>query len=150
MKSTLQHLLTHSYYIVLLSVLVFAAVAVNAQGLAGTGGTAETGGEIGSFFGNVLTFINGVLLPLILGIAFLMFVWGVFQFFILGGSDEEAQSKGKSLMIYAVAGFVLILSFYGIINVITNGLGFGAKTLPTVDSGITIPAGSDSGRRNGS
>ena len=107
-----------------------------AQGLAGGDGT---GGGIGLFFKNVLGFINGVLLPLILGIAFLMFVWGVFQFFILGGSDEEAQSKGKSLMIYAVAGFVLILSFYGIINVITNGLGFGGGNLDPVTTKTTIP-----------
>jgi K+-transporting ATPase A subunit len=102
-----------------------------AQGLAAGNGD---GGDIGTFFGGVLDFINEVLLPLILGIAFLMFVWGVFQFFILGGSDEEAQSKGKSLMIYAVAGFVLILSFYGIVNVITNGLGFQGK-----DNTIDVP-----------
>jgi hypothetical protein len=28
-------------------------------------------------------------------------------------------------MIYAIAGFVLILSFYGIVNIITNGIGAG-------------------------
>jgi hypothetical protein len=79
-------------------------------------------GQIGEFFGGVLGFINNIVLPVILGLAFLMFVWGVFKFFILGGSDEEAQAKGKSLMIYAVAGFVLILSFYGIVNIVVNGL----------------------------
>ncbi len=114
-----------------LSAAFVLPVVTFAAGLADGDGE---GGDIGAFFGNVLEFINGVLLPLILGIAFLMFVWGVFQFFILGGSDEEAQSKGKSLMIYAVAGFVLILSFYGIVNVITNGLGFQSK-----DSTIEIP-----------
>ena len=96
-----------------------------ADSLADGSGSA---GDIGNFLGNVLGFINLVLLPVILGLAFLMFVWGIFQFFILGGSDEEAQQKGKSLMIYAIAGFVLILSFYGIVSVVTNGLGFGNKT----------------------
>lgn len=119
------------YTLGLLSAAFVLPVVSFAQGLASGDGD---GGEIGDFFGNVLEFINGVLLPLILGIAFLMFVWGVFQFFILGGSDEEAQSKGKSLMIYAVAGFVLILSFYGIVNVITNGLGFNSA-----DNTIEVP-----------
>ena len=94
----------------------------SAAGLA-TGDPKAAG--VGNFLGNVLGFIDGVLLPLILGLAFLMFVWGVFKFFILGGSDEEAQASGRSLMLYAIAGFVLILAFYGIVNVITDGLGLG-------------------------
>ena len=93
-----------------------------AQSLASGSGQA---GKIGDFLTTLLGFIQGILLPLILGIAFLMFVWGVFKFFILGGSDEEKQSEGKSLMIYAVAGFVLILSFYGIVNIVVNGIGAG-------------------------
>ena len=99
---------------------VFAPFAAFAVGLA-TGD--DKAGEVGKFMSGVLEFIDSILIPVILGIAFLMFVWGVFKFFILGGSDEEAQQKGKSLMIYAVAGFVLILSFYGIVNILTNGLG---------------------------
>jgi Type IV secretion system pilin len=100
-------------------VITFAAISDN------TGG-----GEMQAFVGGILGFINTVLLPAILGLAFLMFVWGVFKFFILGGSDEEAQAKGKSLMIYAVAGFVLILSFYGIVNIVVNGL-FGTPDTAT-------------------
>ena len=65
-----------------------------AQSLASGSGQA---GKIGDFLKTLLGFIQGILLPLILGIAFLMFVWGVFKFFILGGSDEEKQSEGKKL-----------------------------------------------------
>ena len=99
---------------------LLAPVGAFAAGLA-TGD--EKGGDVGKFMSGVLEFIDTIVIPVILGLAFLMFVWGVFKFFILGGSDEEAQQKGKSLMLYAVAGFVLILSFYGIVNILTNGLG---------------------------
>lgn len=101
-------------------------VATFAQSLADGNGQA---GDVGNFLGNVLGFIDQVLIPVILGLAFLMFVWGVFKFFILGGSDEEQQTKGRSLMIYAVAGFVLILAFYGIVNVLTDGIGLGNETV---------------------
>ena len=95
-------------------------------------------GAVAEYLKTFLSFISAVLIPVILGLAFLMFVWGVFKFFILGGSDEEAQQKGKSLMLYAVAGFVLILSFYGIVNILTNGLGTGGDTIdnPTVPVNI--------------
>ena len=106
-----------------LSTLALLAPAISLAQLTGEGDSAKTAGEIGTFLGSVLGFIDAVLIPLILGIAFLMFVWGVFKYFILGGADSEKQAEGKSLMFYAIAGFVLILAFYGIINVLTNGLG---------------------------
>jgi hypothetical protein len=101
----------------------------------GGGGFADNnpdGGRMASFFESILSFINDVLIPVVLGVAFLVFIWGVFKFFILGGSDSEKQAEGKSLMIYAVAGFVIILSFYGLVNFLTQGLGFDNET-------ITIP-----------
>ena len=107
----------------LLSVAIFVLPLV-AFGATLADGSGQAG-RIGDFLNTVLGFIQGILLPLILGIAFLMFVWGVFKFFILGGSDEEKQTEGRSLMIYAVAGFVLILSFYGIVNIVVNGIGAG-------------------------
>jgi hypothetical protein len=95
------------------------------------------GGRMAGFFEAILGFVDAVLIPLVLGIAFLMFIWGVFKFFILGGSDSEKQAEGKSLMIYAVAGFVIILSFYGLVNFLTDGIGFGGDTvdIPAVPGG---------------
>ena len=114
----------------IVAVALISVISNSSEVLAATGlaGNDQSGGKVGLFLGGVLNFINGILIPLILGIAFLMFVWGVFKFFILGGSDEEKQSEGKSLMIYAVAGFVLILSFYGIVNIVVNGIGAGNGT----------------------
>ena len=126
-------------------------LTVTSVALAQTGlnGSDPTAGKVGLFMSGVLNFINDILLPLILGLAFLMFVWGVFKFFILGGSDEEQQTKGRSLMIYAVAGFVLILAFYGIINVITNGLGLDDSNLNgnEVKTGFEIDRSAAEGRR---
>lgn len=104
------------------------------------------GGQIAGFFEAILGFIDAVLIPLVLGLAFLMFIWGVFKFFILGGSDSEKQAEGKSLMIYAVAGFVIILSFYGLVNFLTAGLGFDDNNTFDIPS---VPGGDGASTGNG-
>ncbi len=90
------------------------------------------GGEFGTLLGNILGFTNGVLIPFILGIGFLVFVWGMFQFFIAGGANEEKKEKGKSLMVWAVVGFVLIIVFWGIINLLTSSTGLDGGVLEQV------------------
>jgi hypothetical protein len=89
----------------------------------------ETGGEFGEFLENILLFISNVLIPFILGIGFLLFVWGMFLYFIAGGADEEKRGKGKSLIIWATLGFVIIIVFWGVINIVAGGTGLGGESL---------------------
>ncbi len=71
--------------------------------------------------GAVITqIINGVLVPLVFAIAFIVFIWGVFQYFIAGGHDEEAKEKGKSLMLYGLVGFFLMVSVWGLVNILVG------------------------------
>ena len=89
---------------------------------------------VAGFVRNLVNFMNGVLVPALFALAFLMFIWGMFKFFILGGHDTEKQEEGKSLMLYAIAGFVVMISLWGIVNLIANGFGFdgqGPQNLPT-------------------
>ena len=100
--------------------------------------TVDSGGQTTGFLNSILNFINAVLIPFILGVAFLIFVWGMFQYFIAGGSNEEAKEKGKSLLTYAILGFVVILVFWGIVNLVTDATGLEGQTLqgvPTVNVG---------------
>lgn len=94
---------------------------------------SESFGEINTFVGKITTFINSTLIPLIFGIALLVFLWGVFQYFILGGGDTEKQEQGKQLMLYAIGGFVVMVSVWGIVNLIAGGLGFsGSDTIQNI------------------
>lgn len=88
---------------------------------------AENFGEISTFIGKISTFINGTLIPLIFGIALLVFLWGIFKYFILGGGDDGKREEGKQLMLYAIIGFVVMVSVFGIVNMIANGLGFSGE-----------------------
>ena len=107
------------------SLLALPLLFVNAQ-IATTGGG---GGQFELLLKNILRFTNDVLIPFIIGIGFLVFVWGMFRYFIFGGADEDAKKEGKSLMIYATLGFVLIIVFWGIINLLTSSTGLENKPL---------------------
>lgn len=79
-------------------------------------------GDLTSIFDAVLTFINNVLVPLVFALAFLMFIWGVFQYFILGSDDEGKRETGRSFMLYGIIGFVVMVSIWGIVNILSTGL----------------------------
>jgi len=109
------------------AVFLFPVVALG-QGLADN----ASGGVLGSLLTNILTFTSNVLIPFILGIGFLAFVWGMFLFFIAGGSNDESKEKGKSLMIYATLGFVIIIIFFGVINFLSDATGLQEDRLDNI------------------
>ncbi|MBY0110604.1 pilin [Patescibacteria group bacterium] len=82
------------------------------------------------FFYEIIRFIDSVLVPLIFSVAFIIFLWGVFRFFIAGGEDKEKREEGKKFVLWGVIGFVLMFSLWGIVNLIINSLGFDTQHKP--------------------
>jgi len=80
--------------------------------------------EVSTFLDKLITFINGTLVPLVFAVAFIVFLWGMFKTFILGGRRIIKKKKGKQLMMYAIVGFVVMISLWGIVNLVANGFGF--------------------------
>ncbi len=108
----------------------------SAQGLANSNGNA---GAFQTLLTNILTFTNNILIPFIIGIGFLVFVWGMFQYFIAGGANDDAKEKGKSLMIYATLGFVLIIVFWGIINLLATSTGLNSAYNSSLTPNVVVP-----------
>lgn len=81
--------------------------------------------------GQVITgLINDVLVPLIFALAFVVFIWGVFVYFIQGGSDEEKRTQGQQLMLYGIIGFFVMVSVWGLVNILVGTFSLN-KALPT-------------------
>ena len=80
-----------------------------------------------------MNIINNVLVPLIFAVAFLVFIWGVFQYFI--AKSEEAKENGKNLILYGLIGFFVMVSVWGLVNILvgTFSLNNAAPTLPTLN-----------------
>lgn len=112
---------------------LFVPLTASAQ-LATEGG----GGPFELLLKNILNFANTVLIPFIIGIGFLFFVWGMFLYFIAGGHSDESKEKGKSLMIHATIGFVVIIIFFGAINLLTSSTGLEGQFIRNVPQ-VTVP-----------
>jgi hypothetical protein len=103
-----------------LAYVVATAIFLPGVAAAQTGGSEF--GEISNFLGNIISFLNGTIVPLVFAIAFLVFIWGIFTFFIRGGDDEEKRKKGQMFMLWGIIGFVVMVSVWGIVNLLAEGL----------------------------
>jgi hypothetical protein len=56
----------------------------------------------------------------------------------MGGADEEKKLKARSLMINGTIGFVVIIIFFGIINLLAGSTGLEGETLNDLPS-VFIP-----------
>ena len=81
--------------------------------------------DVGSF---IINTINNVFVPVIFAIAFIVFVWGAFQTFIIGAGSEDVKEKGKNLMLWGLIGFFVMVSVWGLVNLLTGSVSFGNTT----------------------
>lgn len=68
----------------------------------------------------LINFINHIAVPFVFAAAFIVFIYGVFETLILGRGNEEKAQAGRSLIIWGVVGFVVMLSIWGLVNVALN------------------------------
>ena len=66
----------------------------------------------------VINIIDNVAVPIVFAMAFLVFIYGIFQYFIQGGHDEEKREAGRSLMLWGIIGFFVMVSVWGLVHVL--------------------------------
>ncbi len=122
------------------SAITFLPLLTFASGHVGGNSNQPYFGKVDSFFTNIVGFIDGVLIPFVFALALLIFIWGMFRFFILGGDNEDERAKGKQLILWSIIGMVIMVSIWGIVNVVAEGL-FGTVTggqVPTLPKTPTL------------
>ena len=65
--------------------------------------------------------ILNTLIPIIIVLGVVYFIWGVVQYVI--SSDEEAKKSGKNRMIYGIIGLVVIVGLWGLVNMVASTFG---------------------------
>lgn len=84
---------------------------------------------------DVFQFINNLintLLPLIIAAAVVYFIYGIARYVMAG--DEEAKGAAKDKIIYGVIGLFVMVSVWGLVNILTNT--FFGGTVQGVPSGV--------------
>ena len=80
---------------------------------------------LNEFLGKVVTqIINPIILLLSAG-AFIVFIWGVFEFIAHAG-DEAKRAEGKRAILWGLIGLVIIFGAYGIINIALGTFNLGS------------------------
>lgn len=95
-------------------------------------GQVNSIGEFGDF---IIGLINGVLVPVLFAVAFIVFLWGAFKTFIMGANSEEVKEQGKNLMLWGLIGFFVMVSVWGLVNILTGSIKLNNNQvgLPTAD-----------------
>lgn len=74
---------------------------------------------------NIFISLTRTTIPIIVGLALLVFIWGLVKFISRVGGDEKAVTEGKKLMIWGLATLFLMISIWGILRFFYGALGFG-------------------------
>jgi hypothetical protein len=62
--------------------------------------------------------VNWLLVPVLIAIAFIVFLWGVYKYFIYGADSDEARKTGRQFVLWGIIGFVIITSVWGLVNIV--------------------------------
>jgi hypothetical protein len=102
--------------------IIVVAILLTAPGI-----TLAQSGSLQGLITGVGGLINNYLIPFVLALAFLIFVFNVYRFFILGGSNEDGRENAKYLAIYSLSAFVFIVIFWGLVTFLSEEIGIDGK-----------------------
>ena len=85
---------------------------------------------------NLYTILQ-MLIPFIIALAVIVFLWGVLKFVTAAG-DEEKRKEGRGFIIWGLVGLAIMLALWGVIGLLISWTGIDITTVaPTIQ---TLPA----------
>jgi len=67
---------------------------------------------------NNLIFIIGLLIPLIIGIGVVLFLWGILKYVIAKGPEGKKNAIG--IIVYGILAIFVMISVWGLVNVLSE------------------------------
>ena len=90
---------------------------------------------------NIINIINGILVPVLFAVAFIVFLYGIARAYIFSGGDPEKVKDGHRLLMWGLIAFVVMISIWGLVNVVANTFGLAGSFAPPTPSSVS-PYGS--------
>jgi hypothetical protein len=80
----------------------------------------------------VIDFVQYILIPFIMILGMLTFLWGVLKF-IKGAGEPTAREEGRQFMVWGIVGLAVMASVWGLVRILTNTIG-SPFAVPTLNS----------------
>lgn len=113
-------------FVPVLFLLIFPVFVFAEVGITPVAAQTCTGGGVGVLICRIHQILNSII-PVLLSLGVLYFVWGVVQYVIAGG--EEAKKKGRDHIIYGIIGLAVIVSLFGLVNIVVDTFKIGGQSL---------------------
>lgn len=80
---------------------------------------------VGSSTTGLVGVLNTIVVPLLVTIAALAFVYGIVNAFFLNAESEEKRAEGRKIALYGIVGFVVIFSAWELVIMLLSTLKLG-------------------------
>ena len=84
---------------------------------------------IGSY---VIYLINAIAVPVLFAISFIVLLWGIADAYILSKGDPARVKQGHQLVLWGLIGFAVMISLWGLVNVVVNTFGLAGSSAPAL------------------
>lgn len=94
---------------------------------------AQTGVDIArikTYSNGFIDLINTAFVPVLFAVAFLVFVYGVYKYFILGADNDTERATGRQFVLWGLIGFAVILSVWGLVQILLDTFSITAGGTP--------------------
>ena len=99
-----------------------APLLVSAEGIDKT--------AVQGYSNSIVDIINNALVPLLIAVAFIVFLFGVYKYFIAGADKDTERAEGRKFALSGIIGFVIILSVWGLVAIVRNTLNLTTSSNP--------------------
>lgn len=96
---------------------------------------AFAAGKDFKYFIDQVVGVIGALVPLVIGLATVAFLWGVAQY-ILSAGDSAKKSGGKEIMYWGVIALAVMLGVWGLVEIVRDTFDLNDTNLPTPRAGF--------------
>ncbi len=85
-----------------------------------------------SYMSYAIDAINTKIVPFLFALAFIFYLYNIYNFFIQNGSDPKSVEKGRAFAIWGVVGFFVMLSVWGLVNILINTFYLSGSSRPAL------------------
>ena len=109
-----------------------AAPSFTVNGASSCATAPAMGSTFQAYITYIICIINSAIIPLMFAVAVVFFVWGVIKFFIINADEEAKREQGKQFMLWGIIALAVMLSIWGLVNILGVTFGVNSSVLPHV------------------